>query len=202
MSASFVSTYSQLIDLSPEAPADKFYSPEEYYKLESLGPSLPKLKYPIPSLDTDSSAKKSIEVVLKSIRPPYKFSTTLADVSLSQTVYGVKTHVVESVETLRSAGVTALDLKFMIKSKVLTDTTALSSLVLLEPQLAITVMVSAPAAPKPSADVTMKDAEDDPVVSAPPAISSATWVKIEQALAADLGAPEAAKVLARFKSTV
>lgn len=188
----FFSTYAQFIALAPDAPADTFYGTEDYSKLESLGPTLPKLPYPLPQLSAESTAsEKSVTINVKSIKPPFKFATQLTGVPVGQSVYKVKTQLVEEVDVLRNAGATAGDLKIMIKAKVVSDSTVLSSLVSDDSDLTFTVMVSAPAKPK-----------DEPPVEAPVArtVSNSTWQKIHELLAADLGAEDARAALERFKS--
>ncbi|QBM91119.1 Cell-cycle control medial ring component [Metschnikowia aff. pulcherrima] len=204
MSVEFCRTYSQLINLSPDAAADSFYSTEDYNKLGSLGPTLPRLEYAFPKGTNSSSADASVSIQLKSIRPPYKFSTSLDNVQVSQSVYKVKELLISAVDTLSLAGVTPSNLKFMIKSKVLTDTTSISSLVQEGTAISITVMVSAPAAPaKPSktTDLT-SDISADPSESVPLSLSAETWAKIQDVLVADVGAENGAIYLEKFKSVV
>lgn len=192
--APFFNTYAQLVLLAPAAPADSFYSTEDYSKLQSLGPSLPKLPYPVPAAEAKGASDASVSVALKSIRPPYKFSTLLT-VSLSDSVYKVKSELVESVEALKAAGASPANLKFMIKSKVLTDTTAISSLTEGE-DLAITVMVAAPTASATS------PADPEPEIASAPTVAPATWAKIGDLLAADIGEEAANAALAKFRTVV
>ncbi|KAF8002871.1 hypothetical protein HF325_002116 [Metschnikowia pulcherrima] len=190
MSVEFCRTYSQLINLSPDAAADSFYSTEDYNKLGSLGPTLPRLEYAFPKGTNSSSADASVSIQLKSI--------------LSLSVYKVKELLISAVDTLSLAGVTPSNLKFMIKSKVLTDTTTISSLVQEGTAISITVMVSAPAAPaKPSktTDLT-SDISADPSESVPLSLSAETWAKIQDVLMADVGAENGAIYLEKFKSVV
>ena len=77
----------------------------------------------------------------------------------------MKAQLIESLEILHNAGVTAKDLKLMIKSKVAQDAAALSSLVNTEEPISFNCMVSAPSGGKPAA-TTSKTDEGDPEVEA------------------------------------
>lgn len=205
MSVEFCKTYSQLISLSSDASSGSFYSTEDYNKLGSLGPTLPKLEYGFPKTKNTGSADAAIDIQLKSIRPPYKFSTKLEAVLVSQTVYKVKDLLISSVDTLKLAGVSPSNLKFMIKSKVLTDTTSIASLVQEGTELSITVMVSAPVNPTPSETKIPEianSAESDPSESVPLSLSAETWAKIGTLLVADVGAENGAIFLEKFKAVV
>lgn len=181
----FFSTYAQLISLSSDAPADSFYGTEDYSKLESLGPTLPKIAYALPKSEQAEADSSEVVLNVKSIRPPFKFSTQLS-VSVSQTVYKVKSELAVSVPALKEAGVTAANLKLMVKAKVLSDTTVFSSLASSGDELAITVMVSPPA------PVTEKAPE--------PVVSGATWLKIYELVEADIGPERAKSTVEKFKS--
>ncbi|GEQ72449.1 hypothetical protein JCM33374_g6136 [Metschnikowia sp. JCM 33374] len=202
MSVEFCKTYSQLINLSSDASPDTFYSTENYNQLNSLGPTLPKLEYAFPKSKSSAVSDAVVDIQLKSIRPPYKFSTTLKNVQTSQSIYKVKEQVIASVETLKQAGVAPSNLKFMIKSKVLTDTTSIVSLVQdSAADVTITVMVSAPA-PQPTAQEEPGTIEDDPTESVPLALSEETWNKIHALLVADVGSANGKVFLEKFKSIV
>ncbi|OBA21837.1 hypothetical protein METBIDRAFT_10763 [Metschnikowia bicuspidata var. bicuspidata NRRL YB-4993] len=193
MSVEFCKTYSQLIGLSPDAPASAFHSTENYNQLGSLGPSLPKVEHAFPKTRTPALQDAAVDIHLRSIRPPYKFSTTLQSVHSSQSVYKVKSLLVSAVDALQQAGVTPSNLKFMIKSKVLTDSTSISSLVPDGTELSITVMVSAPSADKSPEPAAGSDAD-------PPAISAGTWGKIHDLLVAEVGAENGQRILGKFRS--
>lgn len=201
MSVEFCKTYSQLISLSSDASSGSFYSTEDYNKLGSLGPTLPKLEYGFPKTKNTGSADAAIDIQLKSIRPPYKFSTKLEAVLVSQTVYKVKDLLISSVDTLKLAGISPSNLKFMIKSKVLTDTTSIASLVQEGTELSITVMVSAPVNPTKTPEIA-NSAESDPSESVPLSLSAETWAKIGALLVADVGAENGAIFLEKFKAVV
>lgn len=195
MSLDFVKTYAQLIRLSPEAPPDKFYSTDDYRKLQTLGPSLPALPYPLPVDQGTVTDESTTTLKLKSIRPPYKFSVELAMVSASLSIYKVKCQLIEEVEVLRVAAVKPSNLKFMARSKILTDTTTVG---MLGDHVSITVMVSNPA----SQDVTSVASEAaglEPEL--PRVVSNQTWDQIEALLVPDLGREKAKSAVAKWKAT-
>lgn len=194
---SFFNTYAQLIQSESDAAAGSFYGTEDYNKLESLGPTLPKLPYQLPSFSADeSNAEDVVTVNVKSIKPPFKFSTQLTGVSLGQSVYKIKSTLVEEVDVLKNAGAGPGDLKFMIKAKVVSDLTVLSSLAVGDGDISFTVLVSAPA----------KAASEEPAVETPSAtptpstVRAATWQKIFDLLAVDIGAEKAKATVEKFKS--
>lgn len=193
--SSFFSTYAQLIQLETDAAPDSFYGTEDYHKIDSLGPTLPKLSWALPLPEAQDSATEDIVTVsVKSIKPQYKFSTLLG-VPLNSTIYKVKTRLVEEIEVLKNGNVAPSDLKVMVKAKVVADSTVLSSLT--SGDISFTVLVSAPkkeATPAPAAT------SDDPVSDLPlKTISEATWQKIHELLLVDLGS-DAQAVLEKFKS--
>lgn len=193
--SSFFSTYAQLIQLESPAPADAFFTTEDYHKIDSLGPTLPKLPYDLPAANTDTSSNDDVVTVnVKSIKPPFKFATLLNGVPLSSSIYKIKTRLVDEVDALKSAGAAAGDLKVMVKAKVVADSTLLLALVVGDADISFTVLVSAPKA---------KSVE--PAVEAPAekaSVSAATWLKILDLLAADLGDDAAQAALAKFKTVL
>lgn len=193
--SSFFSTYAQLLKLAPDAPADSFYGTDDYYKIETLGPTLPKFPYPFPAQSEGKSESEDVVTInVKSIKPPFKFSTLLHGILLSQSIYKVKTKLVEEVDVLKNAGVSPGDLKVMIKAKVVSDATVLSSLISGDSDISFTVMVSAP-----------KPKSVEPAVEAPKeaaTVSVASWLKIQDILAGDLGADAARAALEKFKNAL
>lgn len=195
----FVTTYSQLVQLSPTMPADAFYTTENYKKLASLGPTLPKINRPLPRKGASSTSESVTDISFKSIKPPFKFSAALHRVPLSQTVYKLKTDLISAVPELAAAGVTSANLKLMVKAKVVQDSSVLGSLLGADAGLSFMVMVS-PSAAKPEE----KDPVDDAVLSidAPVAavISASTWTKIQAVLEEDLGQEGARNALTRLQN--
>ncbi|SGZ57628.1 CIC11C00000003033 [Sungouiella intermedia] len=195
--SSFFSTYAQLINLAPDAPSDAFYGTDDYNKIDTLGPSLPKLPYVFPQAsDAISENEDVVTVNVKSIKPPLKFSTLLNGIPLGYSIYKVKTKLVEDVDVLKNAGSTPGDLKVMIKAKVVSDATVLSSLISGDAEISFTVMVSAP---KPKA---VDPAEEVPVANENATVSVASWQKIYDILVADLGDVEAKAALEKFRNAL
>ncbi|SGZ56779.1 CIC11C00000002685 [Sungouiella intermedia] len=195
--SSFFSTYAQLINLAPDAPSDAFYGTDDYNKIDTLGPSLPKLPYVFPQAsDAISENEDVVTVIVKSIKPPFKFSTLLNGIPLGYSIYKVKTKLVEDVDVLKNAGSTPGDLKVMIKAKVVSDATVLSSLISGDAEISFTVMVSAP---KPKA---VDPAEEVPVANENATVSVASWQKIYDILVADLGDVEAKAALEKFRNAL
>lgn len=189
---SFFSTYAQLISLSEDASADSFYSTEDYSRLESLGPSLPKIPYPLPQSQAATNAADEVIVVnVKSIKPPFKFSVLMSGIPLSQSVFKVKSQLVQEVPILKDAGASPANLKLMIKAKVLSDSTLLSAVAAGQEEISILAMVSAPEKPVESATTT----------ESKPEISDNTWTLIQELLEKDLGEELAQSTLKRFKAS-
>lgn len=184
---SFTSTYLQLILLSNDASPDKFLTTDGYGQLESLGPSLPVIKSTLPR--SQSSGGGSVTVNFKSIKPPYKFTAVLNNVPLSHSVYRIKQDLIEAVESL--AGFEPANFKFMIKGKVLLDTTALSAIT--TEDVSVMVLVSPPTKKDPVPEPEVVPVQEKVVVLA------ATWAKIGEILQADLGEAGNA-VLAKLQS--
>lgn len=197
----FYDSYLQWIALSPDAPPHSFNSTEDYGKISLLGPALPKLPYAFPGAlaFTEAPASGTVLLVVKSIRPPYKFSTSLEDTPLGHSVGQVKAQLAKLVDALSSANVLPLRLKLMVKSRVLSDTTVLSSLAQPGDSVSITVMVSAQ-------ELKAQEAKEEPAKeSAEPAkpaqtVSQQTWELVQAALAKDIGEPAAAAAVVRFKT--
>lgn len=197
MSLDFVTTYSQLINLSPDAPASKFYSTEDYAKLVTLGPSLPALNYPLPSGAQKAAQGSTISIQFKSIKPPFKFTTTLGQIRTSLSIYNIKSQLIQEVDALREAGAQPSNLKFMVKSKVLTDTTTAS---MIGDGSIITVMVSQPAqSQKVEAASELNAACTEPELEATEVVSDRTWREIETLLCADLRPETAQAVISKWK---
>lgn len=189
----FFRTYSQLIALSENAPADSFYGTEDYARLETLGPSLPKLRFPLPpSQETSSLENEVILVNVKSIKPPFKFSVLLSGVLLSQSVFKVKSQLVQEVPVLKDAGASPANIKLMVKAKVLTDSTPLSAVAAGSEEISIIAMVSPPEKP---AEVSSSASESKP------SISENTWNLIHELLCKDLGEELAQSTIKRFKAS-
>lgn len=190
---SFFSTYAQLISLSEDASADSFYSTEDYSRLESLGPSLPKIPFPLPQSQVSAPlANEVILVNVKSIKPPFKFSVLLAGLPLSQSVFKVKSQLVQEVPILKDAGASPANLKLMIKAKVLSDSTLLSAIASGQDEISIIAMVSPPEKPVESTPATPETKAE---------ISDRTWSLIQELLAKDLGEELAHSTVKRFKSS-
>lgn len=197
--SSFFSTYAQLIALAPDAPADTFYGTDEYNKIDTLGPSLPRLPHLFPQQKGDNSDNEDVVTIkVKSIKPPFTFSTVLHGIPLSYSIYKIKTKLVEEMDVLKNAGASPGDLKLMIKAKVVSDATVLSSLNSVGAEINFTVMVSAPKPKK----VDAVDAVDLAEVPKEATISVASWVKIGDILEGDLGAEAAKVALEKFKKAL
>lgn len=186
----FVKTYLNLITLLLDKPAKQFFSTNDYNQLKSLGPSLPTLKFPFPKTGEAGAAgshEQQITINCKLIKPPFKFSAEVkAPVSLS--VFRFKQLLIEAVPELKNAGVQPGDLKVLIKSKVVGDSTSLSLIVdEVTTNLLATVMVTPPAT-KTEAPVPVEAK-----------VSDATWAKITQLLAADIGNDLAGTLVGQFK---
>ncbi|KAK6871642.1 hypothetical protein K6H11_003652 [Candida tropicalis] len=186
----FIDTYLELMKLSKNEPLDKFNSTQDYNKLESLGPSLPKFTYKFPTPEGKSEQVSTVTLKFKSIKPPYKFSTELSEIPSNYTIYKVKVKLIQTVDTLK--GLTPADLKLLVKSKVVQDSAVVSTL----DDTSFNCMVSAPKV------VKQEEKEIDPETSTivSPTIS---WDKIYDIILQDVKDDTKAKqILDKFKSTI
>lgn len=198
----FVKTYLKLILLSSDKPADQFFSTGDYNQLPLLGPSLPLLRFPFPK-DNQATSKneqdRHIKVGFKLIKPPFKFSAEV-DTPAHVLVFRVKQMLIELVPALKEAGVTPQDLKVLIKLKVVSDLAQLLLVVADDADSAsATVMVSAPAASEKS---EVSEGNTAKATIDATTVTPATWTKIQQALAADVGEAQATQLVAKFKAAV
>ncbi|CUM51312.1 unnamed protein product [Debaryomyces tyrocola] len=203
----FATKFLQLLGLSADAKSDQFYSTADYHKLSSLGPTLPKIQVPLPKGESsqDNTTENAAEVSLKSIKPPFKFSTQLTNVPVSHTVYKVKSDLIESLPLLKDAHIKPTHLKLLVKGKVIPDTSSLTSLVNEDKTISFMCMVSQPTT---EAGITA-DPTDDKIDEVTPAsvksdtlvVSEGTWSKIHRVLVEDLGSEELAnQALTKLKS--
>ncbi|KAK6458799.1 uncharacterized protein RJT20DRAFT_123890 [Scheffersomyces xylosifermentans] len=198
----FVKTYLQLINLSNNAPVDKFNSTADYHKLESLGPSLPRFKLDLPKGGSTEDTERTVTLKFKSIKPPFKFTTDLVNIPISSTVYKIKSDLIEAVPTLKDAGVTPANLKLLLKSKVVQDTSTISSLPNLESEVSFNCMVLAPApGAETHKETNNSTVESDPIPIIPIEIKQSTWNKIHEILKEDLGEKQAKEAFTKLQSS-
>lgn len=204
----FASKFLQLITLSADAKSDQFYSTADYHKLSSLGPSLSKIEVTLPrGKSTQSNTTEDVaEISLKSIKPPFKFSTQLSKVPVSHTIYKVKSDLIESLPLLKDANVRPTHLKLLVKGKVIQDTSSLVSLVNEDKAISFMCMVNQTTSePDNTADPT--DDKIDEVIpihseSKSLVVSEDAWAKIYKVLVEDLGSENlASKALKELKSS-
>ncbi|KAG7661507.1 uncharacterized protein J8A68_004966 [[Candida] subhashii] len=182
----FAHNFLQLMALAADAHPDQFNSSRDYSSLNSLGPSLPAYRYKFP-IKRSQSNERTVTLKFKSIRPPFKFSSELTNVSCALSVYKVKTALIESLPELKSAGVAPENIKLMVKSKVVHDTTVLETLE--GDEISFNCMVSPPAVlPTPT-----KETEQKPEQAVHSGISTIGWGKIFTVLVEELGSEEKAK---------
>lgn len=182
----FIETYMQLVQLSEKTLADQFYSTFDYGKVESLGPTLPTISYALPTKTRhDDSA---VKVTFKSIKPPHKFTQELT-VARNATVYSVKSDLIDKL----GLDLTPENLKFLLKSKVLLDSTSLD----VDSGSSINVMISGS---KPAVSTPAPEAAEPPV-DVPVSVSASAWEKIYLVLKEDVG-DEADKILAKLKGAI
>ncbi|CAK7896945.1 ubiquitin-like protein Mdy2p [[Candida] anglica] len=206
----FASAFLELISLSEDAGANEFYSTTEYGKLASLGPTLPKLKAVLPKKGAETSVAetRSFKLSFKSIKPPFKFSTQLVNVPETHTVYKVKSDLVEALPLLKDAGVTASDIKMLVKGKVIPDTSALSIVaVAASDEISFMCMVSPPKPQEVNTVEATPSTLDDPETVSPAAFSpgtipQGTWTKLKAVLVEDLGSANAEIAFERLQKSV
>lgn len=202
----FVNTYLNLISLSEDAPADNFNSNSEYYRLSSLGPSLPKIKVKLPKKTTlgHDNLEKKIKIQLKSIKVPFKFNTQLEAVPVSATVYKVKSDTISDVPLLKDAGISPENIKILVKGKVLLDSASLHEFSGDQDQLTFMCTVSQPVAkeskPADPGDSDLNDVALDKDTT--PNIPESTWSKLNKVLIDDLGRQKADYVLGKFRDSL
>lgn len=201
----FVTSYLQLVSLTNPAEASTFNSPRDYDSLESLGPSLPtfsKLKLP-----SNSKQAELVGLSFKSIKPPYKFQTELTSVPNSDSIFAVKSKLIDSLK-LNEQHIKPSDLKFLIKGKVIQDNTLLSAL----DNYSFMCMVTPPAPQTTNTNPTdttsgetVKDSDPDIAIDdvANLQVEQETWEKIHSILKQDLkNDVKALTVLDKFKASI
>lgn len=203
VTTSFNSAYLELIGMSNDAPADSFYSTSDYPKLQSLGPSLPKVAVPLPRTAVETQAAKTLTLSFKSIKPPYKFNTQLSNVPESISIYKLKNDLIESLPVLKEANIASSDIKFLVKGKVIADTSTLANL---GDDISFMCMVSAPkpaeSKPAPVDEDPLDDIADTVPVTTPSLalLLASTWQKIESVLIEDLGKESATIALSKLQT--
>ncbi|EGW31981.1 uncharacterized protein SPAPADRAFT_61094 [Spathaspora passalidarum NRRL Y-27907] len=140
----FVNTYLDFLSLSKDASPDQFNSTQDYDKIESLGPSLPPYKYKFPKV-VSATSERTLTLKFKSIKPPFKFTSELHDIPESFTIHRVKEALIKAQDVLNQAGAKPDNLKLMLKSKVVQDSSTLGD-VSPEDEVSFNCMVSAPIA--------------------------------------------------------
>lgn len=200
----FAETYLQLIGLSSKADESNFHTPSTYDKLSSLGPSLPTIKAELPRQkgSQEDDVQRKIDLSIKSIKPPHKFSVNLSQVDGSQTVYHLKTTLIDRISDLSTKYVNASDLKLLLKGKVIQDTATLSSLTD-ELSMSLMCMVSQRSAPNASeANLISESDPSDQIPVAVKDLSAETWSRIHKVLVEDLRSEAAAnEVLNKLKKS-
>lgn len=191
---SFFSTYVKLMEISADAPADTFYTTADYGNLKSLGPSLPAIHSAMPpAVVPHDNELLLVDVSFKSIKPPFKFSTQVTGICLSTTIFKLKNVLINSLPLLKDAGICPNDIKLMLKSKVITDTTTLAALDPATADLSFSCLVKAPVMAEKAPELS----------SAPPLVSSSTWARINQVLNEDIADKErAAQIYSAFRHSV
>ena len=204
----FISTYAELMNLSKDAPSDIYYSTQDYNKLASLGPSLPKFSYKLPTglVSSPETVSTTISLKIKSIKPPFKFTTDL-QVSSTTSIYKVKDLLIENTDSLK--GLKPTEIKLLLKSKVLQDTSVLSLIAGEATELNFNCMVSPqPVSTAATPSATVSNNSDDPVIETPKTVllhslSDSAWLKIEQIVQQELGDLTKAKdVVQKFKESL
>ena len=195
----FVQTYIQLMGLSENSSPNQFYSTHDYDKLQSLGPSLPKFTYKFPtSAGHKAEGASTIKLKFKSIKPPYKISYEF-DASTSSTIYKIKSRLVEEVDSLRSAGVTPKDVKLMLKSKVVQDTSTLATLAGENTELSFNCIISPPK----QVNASSSKIDNEPEVEIPTTLSSSALEQIHKIINQDIAnSTKADEIFQRFKSSI
>lgn len=197
----FVSTYLQLINLSNNTKLEDFNSTSDYYKIESLGPTLPKINVALPKASSTDKQERTISVKIKSIKPPYKFSTEINNISCSTTIFSLKSELIKNVPVLQEAGITPGSIKLLVKGKVSSDTLSLDS-VSSDNEISFMAMVAASASTPASTSesvVTQDHVETKSIAS----ITENTWSKIHSLIKEDLNNQEVAdEYILKFKKSI
>ncbi|KAI5967950.1 hypothetical protein CANMA_002718 [Candida margitis] len=199
----FVQTFVQLMGLSENSSPSQFYSTHDYDKLQSLGPSLPKFSYKFPtSLGNKVEGESSqVKLKFKSIKPPFKISYEL-DASPGSTIYKIKSRLIEGLDVLKSADVSPKDVKLMLKSKVVQDTSTLSTLLGENTELSFNCIITPPA-PKQVNTTTSNIENDEPGVEVPTTLSAAALEKIHQIIKSEItDSAKADQILLKFKDSI
>ncbi|CCG24146.1 hypothetical protein CORT_0E05610 [Candida orthopsilosis Co 90-125] len=199
----FVQTYVQLMGLSENSPPSQFYSTHDYDKLQSLGPSLPKFTYKFPtSVGNKAEGKSTVKLKFKSIKPPYKISYEF-DASTTSTIYKIKSRLINDVDNLTSAGITPKDVKLMLKSKVVQDTSTLTTLVGENTELSFNCIITPPTSKQVNTMPSKAEEEPEPEPAIPTTLSTAALEQIQKIIKQDIVDPaKAEEIFQKFKNSV
>lgn len=207
----FITTYLQLISLSTNSKASQFYSTSDYNKISTLGPTLPKIDISIPILGgSNVQEAEKINVSFKSIKPPYKFSVTLSDIPVTNTIYTVKSQLMEAVPDMTRDRLSASDIKVLVKGKVIQDTTLLADIANGN-DVAFMCMVSRSSTGQASDTPMLSESRDpsfstteDPIqLDSAFSLSQNAWNKIHTILEGELENSELSRtILEKFKSSL
>lgn len=187
----FVQTYVQLMGLSENSPPSQFYSTHDYDKLQSLGPSLPKFTYKFPtSVGNKAEGESTVKLKFKSIKPPYKISYEF-DASTTSSIYKIKSRLINDVDNLASAGITPKDVKLMLKSKVVQDTSTLTTLIGENMELSFNCIITPPTSKQ--VNTTPSKAKEEPEPAIPTTLSTAALEQIQKIIKQDIADPAKAE---------
>lgn len=197
----FVSRYVQLLGLANPLTPDNFNSVSDYSKVQSLGPSLPKVTTPLPTMDHEEGKVESVKITFKSIKPPFKFTSTFTDYSSANSIYKTKLDLIESLPELKNGHVAPKHIKLLLKGKVLQDLSLLSTLKL-DQDLSFTCMVATPDHSEIEQQNATSESLSETKQKSPIAVLAETWGKILQALQTELSTEDANETINKFKNSL
>ncbi|ODQ77093.1 hypothetical protein BABINDRAFT_163826 [Babjeviella inositovora NRRL Y-12698] len=194
----FISPFLQLLSLSgqPSIYTDTFQ--QDLSKIQSLGPSLPKLSTDAkkPKLSKSTEDDKVVNLTIKSIKPP-KFNQIIS-ASTSTTIYTIKEQLIAEAEEL--AGTQVEQLKFLIKGKVIADSTVLDALATDTNKLSFMCMIGKPTTGLVPAAETV--AHEEPELIVEETVTSLTedqWMAIHATVLKSYSVNQADAVVLRLK---
>lgn len=166
-----------------------------------------------PSSSSSSSDGAQISISVKSLKQPFKFSTTLS-VSPTDTIYQVKNLLISKEPTLNSSGeespsaIPPSSIKLLKKGKVVSDSKTVGDLITAEgEQLAFVAMISATKEQISSLNSSRSDTPASTENPAPESSStqesddlpSSVWDAIQSVVASRVGSKKSLEVIERLR---
>ncbi|CCH44931.1 Ubiquitin-like protein MDY2 [Wickerhamomyces ciferrii] len=174
----FASNYLTLLSISDSNIVLEDSYKKDLKEIKTLGIKLPNLPNPKKSNDRDlisngSQDGKLVNVTFKSIKPP-RFNIN-SKINSNITIFKIKSDLIKSQNELRELDPSQL--KFLVKGKVIQDSSLLSSILGTDEEITFTVMINKSNTPTPIPSSGSND--NDNINDDEPEISNIDQIKPE-----------------------